>query len=194
MKVVLIKDQDGLGFRGETVTVSDGYARNYLIPRAVALRANPAAIRRAEEINRLAARKEVHVRSEAESKKSKLDGTKLEIEANAGDGGKLFGSVTTADLAARLNELDLGFEIDRKDVLMRAPLKALGVYTVPVKLFRDVQSEVEVWVVSNQPETPAEPAVAAAPPAAEEAPAEADASAETEGAEEVDEDAETTNT
>jgi len=194
MKVVLIKDQDGLGFRGETVDVSAGYARNYLIPRAVALRATPAAIRRAEEINRLAERKEVHVRSEAEARKSKIDGTKLEIEANAGEGGKLFGSVTTADLASRLNELDLGFEVDRKDVLLRTPLKALGVYTVPVKLFRDVQSEVEVWVVSNQPETPAQPAAPAAPPATEEAPAEADASAETEATEEVDEDAETTNT
>jgi large subunit ribosomal protein L9 len=181
MKVVLIQDQDGLGFRGETVTVSDGYARNFLIPRAVALRATPTALRRAEEINRLAARKEVHVRAEAQTKKSKLDGTKIEIEANAGDGGKLFGSVTSGDIVARINQLGLGYEVDKKDVLLRAPLKALGVYTVPVKLFRDVQSNVEVWVVSNQPETPAEraPKAAAAPVEEETADPKLDADGET---------------
>jgi len=174
-----------VGFRGETVTVSDGYARNFLIPRNAALRATPSAMKVADELNRVAEKKETHVREEAEGKQAKLKDISLSFEVNAGEGGKLFGSVTSADIAERMNALDTGVEIDRKDVRLKEPIKALGRYTVDVRLFRQIAATIEVWVVSNQPETPKTPAAVAEPAADEAAEAGAD-EGETQEAETAD--------
>lgn len=171
MKIVLLDDIWGVGDRGEVVDVAAGYARNALIPRRLALRATPAAIRVATELNRSQERKEAKVREEAQAKASKMKGLKIRIEAKAGEEGKLFGSVTTTDVAEALAKLELGFDIDKKDVMLKTAIKRTGTYAVPVKLFRNIRSDVSVTVFTPEVQKPKK-AKKAAP-----APAEADAEA-----------------
>jgi len=147
MKVILIQDVPGLGDRGKTVNVADGYARNLLIPQKQALPATPAATKVAAELNRVAARKEGKVRAGAQERAKQLGKISLTIVANAGEEGRLFGSVTNADIADEIAGQDLGFAVDKRDIVLDEPIKALGRYTVKVKLFRDVHSSIEVWVV-----------------------------------------------
>ncbi len=165
MDIILIKDVDGVGFRGQTVKVADGFARNFLIPRGQALRATPAARKVADELNRAAERKEVHVRAEAETRSARLKDVSLTFEMNAGEGGKLFGSVTSQDIAEALAKENTGVEIDKKDVMLRTPIKSVGRFDVKLKIFRDIQPEIEVWVVAkNEAKAPA-PVLETSPPA-----------------------------
>ena len=147
MKVVLLDDIDGVGARGQVVDIAAGYARNALIPRRQALPATPATLRMAKELNRSQERKERQIRADAQSKAASLSKLSLTIVANAGEGGKLFGSVTTTDIAEEIARQGVGFPVDKRDVLLAEPIKALGRYTISVKLFRDVRAGVEVWVV-----------------------------------------------
>ena len=156
MKIILLTDVEGLGSRGQVVSVADGYARNFLLPKNRALRASASAAKVAADLNRAADRKERHVREEALGRLEKLQGVKVTFVVNAGEEGKLFGSVTSHDIADELAKRELGFEIDRKDVLLPEPIKLLGQYKVPVKLFRDVRADVEVWVVPHTEEGEAE--------------------------------------
>jgi large subunit ribosomal protein L9 len=176
MQIVLIQDVDGVGFRGQTVNVSPGYARNFLIPKGMALLATKASLNVATEINRVAERKEASARTEAEGRASKVSGVSLTITANAGDEGKLFGSVTASDIVEQLNQAVEGISFDKRDVLLRDPIKAVGKYNVKIRVFRDIQPAIEVKVVAQKGETPA-----STPSAAPEAtPAESASHAESE--------------
>lgn len=188
MKVILTQEVLGLGDPGEVVTVKNGYGRNYLVPRGLAIEATKKNIKAVEaereRISIKAAREADKVTDEANS----LKGTAVTLKARAGEGGKLYGSVTNMDIAAALAEL--GFDIDRRRiVLAEGPLKSLGEHTVPVKLHPqvvvDIQVTVEGEITEEAPaKAEAEPAEAAAPEeeaAAEEAPAE-EATEETEEA------------
>jgi len=147
VKVILREDLDTLGEAGQIVTVRPGYARNYLLPRGLAYEATAANVRQLEDEKRRAEHRAKRDFLEARRRASQLEGVSLTFHANAGEESKLFGSITAADIADRLNEQTLDFTVDRRQVELEDPIKALGVYTVSVKLHADVRPEVKVWVI-----------------------------------------------
>ncbi len=154
MKVILLHDVEGVGSRGQAVEVADGYARNFLIPRKRALKAGPSAMKLAAELGRLNLRKEEKHRQQAAESAKRLEAVSLTIIVNANEEGKLFGSVTAGDIEAELAKQDLGFEIDKRDILLEEPIKQVGRYAVDVRLFKDVKGSVEIWVVPRSSEEP----------------------------------------
>jgi large subunit ribosomal protein L9 len=146
MKVILKHAVPNLGETGEVVTVKPGYARNYLLPQGLAYEASPANLRRIEEEQAVAEERSRRDYLEGRRRAAQLEGASLVFHARAGEEGKLFGSITSADVAERLNQGELDFEVDRRQVVMEEPLKALGAYQVPLRLHAEVTVEVEVRV------------------------------------------------
>ncbi len=147
MNVVLTKDVEKVGKKGEIKNVSAGFARNFLLPNKFAVEASAANVKAVEEKKKrdnikLAKEKEVFV--ELAAKMSKLSVT---IATQVGEEDKMFGAVTTEDIAVALKEL--GFEVDKRKIDLLEPIKVLGVYEVPVKLHADVSATVKVWVVKK---------------------------------------------
>jgi large subunit ribosomal protein L9 len=147
MQVILCEDITNLGQTGDLLTVKDGYARNYLLPRGLAVLATSRNVRRLDHEKRVIAQRDAKRRKDAQSIKDKVEGLSLTIGANVGEDEKLFGSVTNRDIAEAL--VAEGVEIDRRQILLDQPIKALGVYTVDVKLARDVTAALKVWVVAK---------------------------------------------
>jgi large subunit ribosomal protein L9 len=145
MDIILLENVEGLGNRGATVKVADGYARNYLIPSRLAVAAAGRGQSLFQEAERQRKVRDTKRRREAEELAGRLGKVQLTISMEAGEEDKLFGSVTSADVAEKLAAE--GFEIDKRKVLLEEPIKTLGVYPVPVKLWQDVQGTVKVWVV-----------------------------------------------
>lgn len=146
MKVILKQAVDDLGDQGQVVSVKPGFARNYLLPQGLAYEASEANLRRIEEEQKVQDERARRDYLEGRRRASQLEGTSLTFHARAAEEGKLFGSISVADITDRLNEGDLDFEIDRKQVLLDDPIKEVGVYYVPIRLITDVQTEVEVRV------------------------------------------------
>jgi large subunit ribosomal protein L9 len=146
MKVILKVDMSNLGVAGDVVEVKAGYGRNYLIPQGFAYMASAANVKRVEEEKQLGEERYRRDYLEARRRASQLEGVSLTFRARAGEEGKLFGSVTNADVADRLNEQGLDFEVDRRWVHLEESLKTLGEFRVPVQFGRDVSVEVEVRV------------------------------------------------
>lgn len=146
MKLILKENVDSLGESGEVVTVKPGYARNYLIPHGLAYEASEANVLRLEEEKARAEELAKRDYLEGRRRAAQLEGLSLSFLARAGEEGKLFGSVTSADIADRLNEGGLDFEVDRRRIALADPLKEIGVFTVPIRLHADVEVEVEVRV------------------------------------------------
>jgi len=147
MKVILRQDFETLGEAGKVLTVKDGYARNYLIPRGIAFEASDRALRLFEQDKlRLNARKNREIKL-AEELKAKLDGVSVTATVPVGEEDRVFGSVTTQDIADMLAAK--GFEIDKRKIFLDEPIKALGFYEVPVKLHGEVQAAIKVWVVKQ---------------------------------------------
>ncbi len=149
-KLILRQDVNKLGEAGDVVAVRAGYARNYLLPQGLAYAATTANMRQLEE-----ERKRAEVRAkrdylEAGRRASQLESVSLTFHVNAGEESKLFGSITSADIATRLNEQNLDFQVDRRWIDLEEPIKALGVYNVPVRLHADVKPEVKVWVIKAE--------------------------------------------
>lgn len=148
MQVILRESVDNLGDAGEIVDVKPGYGRNYLIPKGLAYEATDANKRRLEaERARLSAR-EAETLGDAKARAAKIEGVSLTFHARAGQEGKLFGSITAADIAERLAEQ--GIEIDRRQIELDEPIKALGVSSVPVRLHAQVKPEIKVWVIAEE--------------------------------------------
>lgn len=147
MEVILLEDVDKLGRKGERVQVRDGYARNYLIPKKIALPATPGGIRRFEEEQKHKAIRELKMQREAEEVAKALKKVSCTAEVLVGEDDKVFGAVTAADIAELLAAQ--GFEIDRRKILLDEPLRALGVYTIPIYLHKDVEARIKVWVVKK---------------------------------------------
>ncbi len=145
MKIVLVKSVDRLGKAGEIVTVKDGYARNYLLPQGLALPATSGGVARFEQEKKAEAQREVKRVREAEELANRLALVSITAAVQAGEDDKLFGSVTGQDISELLAKE--GYDIDKRKILLEEPIKALGVYTVPVKLHKEVTAEVKVWVV-----------------------------------------------
>jgi large subunit ribosomal protein L9 len=153
VKVILKKDVDTLGDRGEVVDVKPGFARNYLIPQGLAFEATAGNLKRVEEDRQRSEQLAKRDYLEARRRASKLEGMSLTFEARAGEGedAKLFGSVTNADIADQANATgQLDFELDRRQVVLEEPLKKLGVFGVPVRLHADVEVEIEVRVERSE--------------------------------------------
>jgi len=144
MKLILKQDIDNLGEAGQVVQVKPGYGRNYLIPQGLAYVASEANMKRLEEEQAKAHERARRDYLEARRRASQLEGQSLTFHVRAGEDGKLFGSVTNADIAERLNAGELDFELDRRTIQLEEPLKLLGVFAVPVRLHAEVQIEVEV--------------------------------------------------
>ncbi len=145
MKVILRKDQEKLGAVGAVVDVRDGYARNFLIPKGIAYPANEGSIRALEEEKKQAQRRENKQMKSAQRLAGELEKLSLTIKVKVGEDEKLFGSVTSQDVADAVKEK--GIELDKRSIDLVEPIKALGIYTVEVKLHPSVTGKVKVWVV-----------------------------------------------
>jgi len=181
MEVILKEDVANVGFRGEVVKVADGYARNYLLPRKLAMQATAANKAVIEQMKASAARRSATEKTQAEELSAKLEPVVLSFTRKAGEHGHLFGSVTSADIAAALAAQ--GFEVDRRKIQLGDAIKGLGDFKVAIRLHREVTARVTVKVEAEVTEeekaaaaqAAAEPAAAepvAEEPAAEEAAAE----------------------
>ncbi|HVM40260.1 MAG TPA: 50S ribosomal protein L9 [Acidimicrobiia bacterium] len=148
MKVVLRDDLDNLGKKGDIVDVADGYARNYLVPRGLAIVATKGAVKQAESMQRARAAKDAREREGAEALAARLAAAPVTIPARAGEGGKLFGSVTATDVAAAV-ESQLGVELDRRKLELE-PLRELGPHTVTVRIHPEVEATFDVVVVVQE--------------------------------------------
>ncbi len=148
MKIVLRDDVENLGRKGDVVDVADGYARNFLVPRGLAMKATKGVVQQAEAMRRNRAAKEVRDRDAAQANAAAIAGMRLEITARAGDGGKLFGSVTAADVAEALLA-QKAVEVDRRKVGLDEPIKEVGETEVEVRLHPDVTATLTVVVAGS---------------------------------------------
>jgi large subunit ribosomal protein L9 len=148
MEVILRDHVEHLGRRGEIVKVADGYARNYLLPRKLALPATDANRKWVERERKQTEARDVEERGAAEAIAARLNALELTITRKVGENDQLYGSVTNADIAALLD--DKGFEIDRRKILLPDPIKALGENIVPVKLHREVTAQLKVVVAKDE--------------------------------------------
>jgi large subunit ribosomal protein L9 len=146
-KILLREDVDDLGARGEIVRVKAGYARNYLLPRKLAVAASAGNVKGIEQERAALLRKEAKERATAEAQSQQMGSLVLEFKRKAGEQGALYGSVTSMDITEALQER--GYTIDRHRIHLREPLKRLGDYSVPVRLHREVTIELPVRVVSE---------------------------------------------
>jgi len=144
MEVILREHVEHLGRRGDVVKVADGYARNYLLPRNLALPVNEGNRRRIEHERKIAEQRELAEKAAAEATASRLGQLTCEVARRVGENDTLYGSVTTADVAACLAEK--GFDIEKRKIHLDEPLKQLGEFSVPVKLHREVTAQVKVIV------------------------------------------------
>lgn len=144
IKVILCDDVDNVGNMGETVRVAPGYARNFLIPRKLAVLAESASARQIEHELKIIKKRESRKRAVLKDVAKVIETLTVDIQARAGEGDKLFGSVTNGHIAERLAEL--GHIIDKKTIKLEEPIKHLGIFMVPVKLGVGVEAQVKVWV------------------------------------------------
>ncbi len=151
MKVILQETVEGLGHVGDLLDVSDGFARNYLLPRRKALEASSRNVKALEHVKRVSAEKARKEKQQIEAVAKKISAVSLTLTAQVGKDDKMFGSVTVKDIVEGLAEH--GFEVDRRRIQLAQPIKELGTFTVPVKLHRDVTASVSVMVVKKQEAT-----------------------------------------
>jgi len=145
MEVLLLKDLNQLGQAGEVKRVSDGYARNYLIPRGLAVMATPGAIKQAEKQREAVARRQVKELSQAQALAQALDGLTVTFQARAGESDRLYGSITNANIAEALEE-QVGQEVDRRKIDLEEPLKELGTHAVTIRLAPQAEAKVTVVI------------------------------------------------
>ena len=146
-QVLLREDIDNLGARGEIVRVKSGYARNYLLPRNLAVEATASNVKQIEGERAALLKREAKERSTADGQAEQLRSLTLKFERKVGEAGVLYGSVTSMDIAHELQ--NQGYEIDRRKIALREPIKRFGNYTVPVRLHRDVTVEMPVSVLGE---------------------------------------------
>ena len=147
MEVILREHVDNLGRRGEVVKVADGYARNYLLPRKLALLATEGNKKQVERERAKFDAKEAEEKGVADAMSQRLGNVELEISRKVGETDALYGSVTTSDIAEALSAK--GVEIDRRKVQLQEPIKKLGEYDIPIKLHRDVSAKIKLRVIAE---------------------------------------------
>lgn len=150
MKVLLIKSVEDLGLGGDVVDVADGYARNYLFPRNLAVKATPAAVKSSELYRSRALKEQARISAESQELADRLKEHVVEITAAADETGHLYGSVNERNISQSLK--DAGFEIEIEQVLLSEHLKATGEYPVPVKIYGDIRADVTVRILPEEEE------------------------------------------
>ena len=147
MEVILRQSVENLGNPGDVVKVKNGYARNYLLPRGLAFEATAGNLKRIQQEKERLEAAESQRRSTAQDLATKLEQVSLTFSARVGEEGKLFGSVTASDIAQQLEAQ--GFDVEKRQIDLHEPIRALGVYRVPVRLHADVKPEIRVWVIKQ---------------------------------------------
>lgn len=148
MQIILQEDVDKLGNRGEVVTVAEGYARNFLLPRKMALEATAGNMKRLEKMRAAFAKKEAVEKGDAQKLAEMLAGVSLEVTRKSGENDQLFGSVTSADVSEALAAK--GFTIDKKKIALAEPIKTIGEFDVPIKLHREIGATVKLAVKKEE--------------------------------------------
>jgi large subunit ribosomal protein L9 len=148
MKVILRADVPDVGHKGDVLDVADGYARNYLVPRGLAMAASKGALAQAEGMRRARAARDARDREAAEELAGRLTPATIKIPARAGAEGRLFGSVTPADVAEAV-QAQTGVEVERRRLHLEEPIRALGVHEVPLRLHPEVEVRLNVEVVAE---------------------------------------------
>lgn len=148
MKVIFVKDVKGKGTKGEVKNVSEGYARNYLLKNNLAIEATPGNLKGLEAQQNKEKQKEEEVVHEAEALKKRLADLEVTLKTKAGEGGRLFGSITSKQISEQLQK-NHDIKIDKRKIELDQPIRALGYTTVPVKLHPDVTGEIKVHVVEQ---------------------------------------------
>jgi large subunit ribosomal protein L9 len=147
MEIILREDFESLGQAGQVISVKDGYARNFLIPKGIAYLANEANKKQYENDVKQQAWRLNREKKTAETLATKLENVSCTISVQVGEEDKMFGSVTSQNIADVL--ASQGFEVDKRKILLEEPIKSLGIYSVPIKLHADVEATVKVWVVKE---------------------------------------------
>jgi len=147
MKIILRQDYDALGKMGDMVTVKDGYARNFLIPKQIAVLANQKNMKILQEESKTFERQQNKDKKQAEGLAKELEKVSITATVSVGEEDRVFGSVTAQTIADLLKEK--GYDIDKKKIHLEESIKALGIYTVSLKLHQDVDANVRVWVVKE---------------------------------------------
>jgi large subunit ribosomal protein L9 len=145
MEIILLQDVKALGKKGEIVKVSDGYARNFILPKKLGMEATKQNLFELSQQKAAEAKKQKEILEEARSQGKKLEELTIKLKIKAGEGGKTFGSVSSKEIAAAVKE-QFGLDIDKKKLLLNDPIKHAGSYTVPVKLHPQVTAELKVVV------------------------------------------------
>lgn len=148
MKIILKEDLEKLGKCGEVVEVKDGYARNFLMPRNLAIPATKGSLKAIEEVIRQKKQRDDKSKRKDERLKAEIEKISVTAEVSVGEEDKVFGSVTTQNVADLLKAK--GFEIERHKIELKEPLKALGVYTISIKISPDVEANLKLWVVKKE--------------------------------------------
>lgn len=148
MKIILRQDVDKLGLEGDIVSVANGYARNYLIPQNIALEASPQNMKALEFQRKKIEIRKLKAKEEAEILKQEIEGKVITFSLKAGEEGKLYGSVTSMDIASQLEEQ--GIVIDRRKIVLEKPLKTLGEFQVEIKIYPEVIGSINVVVVPEK--------------------------------------------
>ena len=153
MKVILKEDVENLGEMGATVNVAPGYARNYLVPRSLAVLAESASAKEIEHELAIIKRREEKVRANTRDFAKKIEGVTTEFQVRAGEGDKIFGSVTAANIADKL--VEMGYDISKKNIVLDEPIKSLGIFTATAKFPGGIEAAIKVWVSGLEEEKPA---------------------------------------
>lgn len=146
MIVILKKDLKGTGKAGDVVKVSDGYARNMLLPKGIAIEATDGNIRTLEKVKEAEAQKRAEEKAEAEKLAEKIKSKKVVIKTKSGEGGRLFGSITSKDIADAMEE-QFGIKVDKKKIELSSPIKQLGHFEVSIKLYPEIKGMLKVDIV-----------------------------------------------
>lgn len=147
MKVILKQDVESVGSAGDIVEVKNGYARNYLVPQGMALAATRGNLKQIDQEKKTLELQKNREKKTAEQLANKLNNTSITISVPVGEENRLFGSVTSQDIADSLKEKD--FKIDKRKIILEEPIKVLGIYSVPIKIHSEVEAKVKVWVVKK---------------------------------------------
>ncbi|MFQ6083599.1 MAG: 50S ribosomal protein L9 [Candidatus Aminicenantia bacterium] len=155
MKIILKEDVDNLGYRGDIVEVAPGYGRNYLIPKKLAIEVTPSNLKMIEIERKALLKKVEKEKLSFEEVTQKLNQVKLTFYRKAGEKDVIFGSVTSIDIGQALK--DLGYEVDKRKILLEEPIKRLGNYSVPIKLYHELTAEIKVEVLREEEEESKKP-------------------------------------
>ncbi len=146
MQVILLEDVKKLGQKGQVIKVAEGYARNFLLPKGLAMEASKGKLKDLEKQNQVRAEQRKKIEEQARTLARQLEGLKLVMQTRVGDAGKLFGAINNKDIAEFLSNKH-GLSVDKKKIVLKAPIKALGEYAVTIKLHPAVQVQINVEVV-----------------------------------------------